>query len=89
MIKWFDFCLFKARIKGMCSIVSSSGNDLGVWCPERHGCWSCISVHIHHPQLASGKYHSLNYVKMSRNHVQSTAIMTAFITVEPPLRGHL
>ena len=38
----------------MRSFVSSFGNDLGVWCPERHGCWSSISVHFHYPQFTPG-----------------------------------
>ena len=38
----------------MRSSFSSSGNDLGVWCSERHGCYSRITVHLHHPQFTSG-----------------------------------
>ena len=38
----------------MCGSVSSTGNDLGVWSFERDGCWACISVHLHHFQLAPG-----------------------------------
>ena len=38
----------------MCSSFSSSGNDLGVWCSERYGCWSRITVHLHYPQFTSG-----------------------------------
>ena len=44
----------------MRSSVSSSWNDLGVWCFERHWSWSCISVHLHHPQLITGKDSSCN-----------------------------
>ena len=38
----------------MRSFVSSLGNDLGVWCSERHGCWPRISVHLHHHQFTPG-----------------------------------
>ena len=38
----------------MCGPVSSPGNYLGVWDFERDGCWYCVSVRLHHPQLAPG-----------------------------------
>ena len=38
----------------MCSSVSSTGNDLGVWYFSRDGCWTCLSVHLYYPQFASG-----------------------------------
>ena len=44
----------------MRSSVSSSWNDLGVWCFERYWSWSGISVHLHHPQLITGRDSSCN-----------------------------
>ena len=38
----------------MCGAVSSPGNYVGVWYFERYRCWSCVSVHLHRPQLAPG-----------------------------------
>ena len=38
----------------MRSFVSSSGTDLGVWCPKCHRCWTRISVHLYYIQLIAG-----------------------------------
>ena len=38
----------------MRSFVSSSGTDLGVWCPKCHKCWTRISVHLYYLQLIAG-----------------------------------
>ena len=38
----------------MCSSVSSTGNDLGVWYFKCDGRWTCLSVHLHRSQHAPG-----------------------------------
>ena len=45
----------------MCSSLSSTGNDLGVWYFNRDECWACLSVHFYNPQFTSGNEETLFY----------------------------
>ena len=54
----------------MRSFVSSSGTDLGVWCPKCHRCWTRISVHLYHLQLIAGIIQHVNFLSSLRK--QST-----------------
>ena len=56
-----DFYPFQTGFKGMRSSVSSSGNDLGLWYSKRDGCWSCFSIHLHHPQLTPGNESTVSF----------------------------
>ena len=49
-------------------VVSSPGNDLGVWRSECHRCWSCISIHFHHSELTTGALNVLIYNLLSGCH---------------------
>ena len=45
----------------MCSSLSSTGYDLGVWNFKRDGCCACLSIHLYNPQFASGNDEALFY----------------------------
>ena len=65
----------------MRSSVPSSWNDLGVWYSERDGCGSCVSVHLHHSQLATGTLVLLDTANFERrrNSIEFSGILGKFM----------
>lgn len=66
----------------MCSSLSSTGNDLGVWYFNRDGCWACVSVHLYNPQLTSGNEEALFYAIFLRSMVMFIFIFMDSFTVQ-------